>query len=164
LESIMENATNQPSMDKTARISPLFREAAGDFLLAWAANIGFAAAIAPLVSMGAHVHQNNFDDEILWNPAFHGYTKTVKALLDPGADIHAGNDRALRSAAEYGHADTVRLLLERGADVHARKDEAMYLASLGNHRDTVAVLLLYGADPYAVSEKVFLCERESVFN
>lgn len=51
--------------------------------------------------------------------------KTVKLLLDLGADIEAADyskDTPLHTAAGYHRADTVKLLVERGANIHARND------------------------------------------
>ena len=45
----------------------------------------------------------------------------MKLLLDWGADIHASDDWALRSAANFGHTETVKLLLERGANAKVVK-------------------------------------------
>jgi ankyrin repeat protein len=69
-----------------------------------------------------------------------GHTRTVRALLDAGADIHTGDDEPLRIAAWWGRADTVRALLESGADVHARHDEALRWAAKEKHLETVKVL------------------------
>ncbi|KAJ7291204.1 ankyrin repeat-containing domain protein [Mycena rebaudengoi] len=43
----------------------------------------------------------------------------VRLLLDKGADIHAGNNGALREAAKAGHTEVVQLLLENGANINA---------------------------------------------
>jgi len=47
--------------------------------------------------------------------------KAVKTLLDRGADIHARNDEALRSAAHNGYLEIVQLLLEMGANYRNQK-------------------------------------------
>ena len=44
---------------------------------------------------------------------------TVEVLLAHGADVHAGNDAALRFASQFGHAAVVEVLLAHGADEEA---------------------------------------------
>ena len=44
----------------------------------------------------------------------------VKILLDHGADIHAKNDQAFRSAMRRGQRDTAQLLKNRGATENMR--------------------------------------------
>jgi ankyrin repeat protein len=53
----------------------------------------------------------------LTEAARNGYLDVVQFLVENGADIHAGNDRALQLAAEYGHLDVIRYLIENGADI-----------------------------------------------
>jgi ankyrin repeat protein len=43
----------------------------------------------------------------------------VRFLLNNGADIHAGNNSALRAAAKAGNTEVIQLLLENGANVNA---------------------------------------------
>ena len=69
-----------------------------------------------------------------------GHTRTVKALLRAGANVHALDDEALRTAAWWGRTDAVKALLEGGADVHAKNDEALRWAEEQKHMDTVRVL------------------------
>jgi hypothetical protein len=76
----------------------------------------------------------------LGQAAYWGNIARVKAALKAGADVHAGNDYALRRASENGHAGTVRILLDVGADVHAWNGEALRLASRNGHTVTVKVL------------------------
>ena len=71
--------------------------------------------------------------------------KIIKELLNEGADIHAGNDYALRHASRYGHLEIVKLLLDRGADIHACDDYALRWASHNGHLETVKLLLSRGA-------------------
>ena len=81
--------------------------------------------------------------------ATNGQLKTVKLLLDRGADVHADNDNALRSAAENGQLESVRLLLDRGADIHVQNDTALRWAAEHGHSKIVALLLDRGADIHA---------------
>ena len=48
-----------------------------------------------------------------------GNTLRVRRLLDAGADVHAGNDLALRLALANAHAETAILLVDRGASAAA---------------------------------------------
>ncbi|KAJ7291119.1 ankyrin repeat-containing domain protein [Mycena rebaudengoi] len=43
----------------------------------------------------------------------------VRLLLDNGANVHAGNNGALRAASKAGHIEVVQLLLKNGANVNA---------------------------------------------
>jgi ankyrin repeat protein len=79
-------------------------------------------------------------DNALQLAARHGHARTVKALLEAGADVHADDDLALRIAAWWGRTDTVKALLEAGADAHARDDQAQRWAADGKHMDTVKLL------------------------
>ena len=49
-------------------------------------------------------------DNALQLAARGGRTHTVTALLEAGADIHAGDDEPLRWAAKEKHMETVKLL------------------------------------------------------
>ena len=72
-----------------------------------------------------------------------------KYLLEKGANVHAGDDYALRWASERGHTNVVKLLLEHGADVHADNNGALRCASAMGHIDVVRLLLEYGANVHA---------------
>ena len=69
-----------------------------------------------------------------------GYYHLAKWMIDHGANIHAGNDYALRWASDNGHPETVKLLLEAGADVHADNDCALRWASEEGHTEIVKLL------------------------
>jgi hypothetical protein len=58
--------------------------------------------------------QNKLVDAI-----FMGSLKEVKRLLIEGADVHAGNDRALLNACITGNLGIVKLLVAYGANIHA---------------------------------------------
>ena len=66
--------------------------------------------------------------------------KVIKRLVKQGADIHAGDDVALRWAAEYGHLDVVKFLVKQGADIHAGDDAALRWAARYDHLDVVKFL------------------------
>ena len=76
-------------------------------------------------------------------------THIIQLLLERGADIHAGNDYALRWASKNGHIEIVRVLLGNGANVHAKDNYALKWASVQNHPDVVRLLLENGADVHA---------------
>ena len=72
--------------------------------------------------------------------SFHGHADVVKVLLEAGADIHNGDDYAIRSASYHGDSEVLRLLLEAGADVNARDDHALRWASENDHAEVVKIL------------------------
>jgi len=88
-------------------------------------------------------------EEALIESAVIGDIDGVRAALAAGADIHATQDGALRSAALNNHAEMVNLLLAAGANVHADHDGAMRWAAYHGHVDVVRVLLASGVDPVA---------------
>ncbi len=68
----------------------------------------------------------------------------VISLMGHGADIHIGNDEALKSASQYGHLDIVRYLVglkPDGANIHIDNDIALRLASENGHLDIVRYLV-----------------------
>lgn len=75
--------------------------------------------------------------------------KTVALLLDRGADIHADDDKAFRTAAARYRCSTemVAFLLDHGADIHAKDDEALREAAKWSTTfSTVKLLLDRGAN------------------
>jgi ankyrin repeat protein len=71
-----------------------------------------------------------------------GDFKTVKSLVQSGADIHAYDDCALRWAAESGHLEIVKFLVEQGANIHALDDYALRWAAQKDHLEIVNYLKL----------------------
>jgi ankyrin repeat protein len=71
----------------------------------------------------------------------------VPLLLEYGADIHSGNDKALQFAARQGDVKMLKLLLERGADVHAEDEEALFQAVTNERPEASELLLRKGAVP-----------------
>ncbi|KAJ7291257.1 ankyrin repeat-containing domain protein [Mycena rebaudengoi] len=53
-----------------------------------------------------------------WRPPRVG-SRTFRFLLDNGADVHGGNNGALREAAKAGNTEIIQLLLEHGANINA---------------------------------------------
>ena len=79
----------------------------------------------------------------------------VKLLLDRGADVQAGGNRALFNAAEEAGPEIVQLLLKKGANPKARDAEGntvLMSAAQGDFLKAMRVLLDAGADPKAVNE------------
>ena len=85
----------------------------------------------------------------LANASKNGYLRTVKFLVETGANIHTENDRALRLASSNNHLDVVKYLVESGADIHALNDCALRSASIDGHLDVVKCLVESGADIHA---------------
>lgn len=95
------------------------------------------------------------NDQALRDASWNGHTETVKILLDRKADIHAGNDQALRNAAINGHTDVVKLLLDRKADIHTDHDYALRVAAMYGHTETVQLLLSRNANPPVLDDISF---------
>jgi hypothetical protein len=83
--------------------------------------------------------QRMLNDRLI-DAAKEGDTKEVLALLTAGANVHAGNDRALCLAAYYGNAETARVLLEAGSNVRASDDYPLCYAVINDHTEIVQVL------------------------
>src|ERR1017187_1547130 len=93
-------------------------------------------------------------NDCLAGAANRGDTVKIEALLATGADVHVGDDGALRLAAEHGHTETVRVLLASGAYVHAIDDDALCSAAMTGHTETVKVLLASGANVHAADDRL----------
>jgi hypothetical protein len=104
------------------------------------------------LSEDARVYENPWEptkwkaDKVILGKRRKITAKVIKQLIEEGADVHAGEDGALRWASTNGHTDVVKLLLEHGADVHAQNDAALRWASTNGHTDLVKILLEHGAD------------------
>jgi len=76
----------------------------------------------------------------------------VKALLDSGADLNAGDchgNTVLMWEAWNGHTEIIKVLCESGADVNAENDygiTALMRVSLNGHTEIIKVLCEAGAD------------------
>jgi len=88
-------------------------------------------------------------DQSLLNVSEKGHIKLVKLLLDAGANVHAGDDYALRWASQNGHTEVVKLLLGKGANVHVGDDYALRWASQNGRTEVVKLLLDAGANVHA---------------
>jgi hypothetical protein len=78
-----------------------------------------------------------------------GDEKTVKRLLEQGADVNANDGYLTALMAAGGRTKTAKLLLKNGADVNAKTRygiTALILAALNGYTETVKLLLKKGAD------------------
>jgi ankyrin repeat protein len=91
-------------------------------------------------------------DERLLNAALMGDSKTVRMLLDAGANVDARDnysETALIKAARHGKAGMVRMLLDAGANVGAHNHHggtALREAAFRGHAEDVRILLDAGAN------------------
>ncbi len=119
-----------------------------------AAESGDTAEVLSLIRDGAGVNAvgNTYGNTALMKAAARGYTNTVKALLEKGAEVDARDNAgrtALIEAAFGGYTDTVGLLLERGANVNASDAEGwtpLFWATFSRRTGTVRFLLDKGAN------------------
>ena len=74
-----------------------------------------------------------------------GNKNEVDSLLDRGADIHAGDDYALRWAAHQGHTAIVTLFLKRGNYPPKAVTKARALATEADRSEVVALIDSYRA-------------------
>jgi ankyrin repeat protein len=110
------------------------------------------------------------DDWALDVCADQGKLEWVKFLIDKGANIHNGEDAALRWASRNGHLEIVKELLKAGADVNINNSYPLYWASRKGHLDVVKELLSAGADVHAKSKSrvetaldaAILCSKHDV--
>jgi len=113
------------------------------------------------VDLSAHA---GHDDTPVSAAAKHGSLGMLKYVVEElHADIHMGNEDALRQAASHNRDDSVTYLLVRDANVHANNDEALRSAVDGGffdeHQGTIGyggvvkALLDHGANPFVISEQ-----------
>jgi len=69
-----------------------------------------------------------------------GHLKVVQFLVSNGADIHADNDYAVRFASRNGHLDVVKFLISKGANIHSYNDSAARWASRNGHSEVVKLI------------------------
>ena len=70
-----------------------------------------------------------------------GDAEEVKFSLELGADVHKGDDYAVRLASYHGQTGVVELLLAAGADIHALDDHVLRSASENGHDEVVKILI-----------------------
>jgi ankyrin repeat protein len=129
------------------------------YALQYAINWPDANLVKWLLDKGADVElkHDGGDTALMLAASANGpmYTNIVRLLLERGADVRAGGNRALLNAANEADPEVVRLLLKKGADLRARDSEGntvlMYAAE-GDSLEVVRILLDAGADVEAVNE------------
>lgn len=84
-----------------------------------------------------------------------GHIEVVKLLVKHGADIHARDNSSLRYAARYGHLEVVKHLIENGADIHAGEDYALRWAADSGYFEVVKYLVENGADIHAREDSAY---------
>jgi hypothetical protein len=107
-----------------------------------------------LIRQGAGVNASapSYGNTALIDAAARGYTGTVRALLDRGAEVDqtdSAGRTALMEAAFGGYTDTARLLIEKGANVNAIDHEGwapLFFAAFSRRTDAARFLLEKGAD------------------
>jgi outer membrane protein assembly factor BamB len=110
------------------------------------------AATAVVVLVAATTSAADDARESLWAAVRSGDAKTIKALLDKGADVNAKNEigvTGLWIAVSNGKLEIVELLIGAGADVNARDgiwyETPLSLAVSGEQPEVVTAVLRAGA-------------------
>ncbi|KAH6714543.1 ankyrin repeat-containing domain protein [Leptodontidium sp. MPI-SDFR-AT-0119] len=142
---------------RNAEIPLLQTNSQGNSLLTLAAAAGCRSICEALIKRGAQVNlQGGELGSALAAASAAGKTKTVKYLVEQGADVNLplqtgyyGN--ALAAAAKSGHTETVKYLVEQGADVNLPLQtggygSALAAAAKSGHTETVKYLVEQGAD------------------
>jgi ankyrin repeat protein len=113
--------------------------------------------------LARHIHESIFDFFVanhMWDLNDHFFCAaqnsqldTIKYLYSIGANIHALEDCALRSAADAGNLECVKYLVSVGANVHAKHNDALQNAAYRGHLDCVKYLISVGADVWNYGEE-----------
>ncbi len=74
-----------------------------------------------------------------------GKIDVVRQCLDEGADLHYGDDNALRVAAITGNMTLVRFLVEKGANVNAANEQSLLSATRRHDVEMFEYLVSKGA-------------------
>jgi hypothetical protein len=101
-----------------------------------------------LVEYGVEFDKNNLFYRA--SCEFDGFKK-ARYLLEIGADIHFGNEKALFKAIKHNRIDAIRFLLENGADIHVENEMPLIKAMHSNQIEIVRLLLENGANAKTVS-------------
>ncbi|KAF2189524.1 ankyrin [Zopfia rhizophila CBS 207.26] len=103
---------------------------------------GFDGTVELLLENGAQICGTE-----LLGAAQHGYLKTVKVLLNHGADVHCtGTKDALSVAARGGYFEVVRLLLDHGMDANQGSSPPIVQAVESEHTAIFELLVERGAN------------------
>ncbi len=90
------------------------------------------------------IKQINFDDSgyaMRW-ASINGHIQIVNFLIENGADVHALNDIAIKSAIENHHINIAKLLLDVGVNIVY--NDIIYRASIYGHLDILEHILNLG--------------------
>ena len=79
----------------------------------------------------------------------------ARLLLENDADLHSGNECALRDACFNGNLEVVEFLVDNGADIHACDDYAFIWACYRGNLEIVKYLVSKGADIHAEGDAAF---------
>ena len=71
---------------------------------------------------------------------------TFQLLVKKGADIHAGNNCALKWASSNGHLDLVKYLVDNNANIHANSSYILTQTCRNGHLEVVQYLVEKGID------------------
>ncbi|KAF5650769.1 ankyrin 1 [Fusarium tjaetaba] len=126
-----------------------------------AANLGLEGFAERVLSLGCPAdpdvdwrNETSIQASPLYQAACHGYTNTVRVLLQNGASMEytsISGRNPLHKAALEGHTETVKAILEESqVNIDCPSESnftPLYLAALGGNHDTVKLLLEKGADP-----------------
>ncbi|KAJ2370991.1 hypothetical protein IW150_004802 [Coemansia sp. RSA 2607] len=117
---------------------------------ACAQGVGWAAVLRRLLFAQAHSQAPPAAQQgVLDGWRMLGAPPRQTLSLKPAADVHLGDDAALRIAAAHGHAPLVRLLAAAGAHMDAASGEPLVLAASAGHAECTRALLQCGADAAA---------------
>ena len=141
---------DDPQYNNTQKFLALFLLCERDKIM----NYLPAQKYVPFINMidGDKIDQNILN-WMLIEMARKGSVKGVSMMLSKGADIHAGDDGALRWASQNGHLEVVKYLIEHGAVIHADDDYALALASEKGHLDVVRYLIEHEANVHAEDDE-----------
>lgn len=100
-------------------------------------------------------HASRYYTTALNIAAHKGLAKTVKRLLEKGAEVNTrdgGGHTALHCAASNGNIEVIKLLLEQKSRINSYSklgSTPLHFAAANNHIDAVRLLLNRGANPLA---------------
>jgi len=90
---------------------------------------------------------------ILRVSSIEGQLDIIKYFIEQGIDIHLNNDMMLENSSVNGHLDIIKYLIEQGANIHVDDDYPLRRASYKGYLETVKYLVEQGADISARSEE-----------
>ncbi|MGE5193222.1 MAG: ankyrin repeat domain-containing protein [Deltaproteobacteria bacterium] len=103
-----------------------------------------------LKSGGKPTDVDQFGETPLTSAAKRGDVPIVEALIEAGADVHAGGRPPLAWAAEEGNVETIAALLKQGAGENKNHlNQALFSAAVRGPTAAVKLLLEKGGDPGA---------------